>query len=56
MVPGNMQSRMYLGENHNSKRHMHPSVHSSSIYNSQDMEATQIPHQWRTDLRCGISV
>ena len=23
-------------ENHNSKRHMHPSVHSSTIYNSQD--------------------
>ena len=27
-------------ENHNSKRHMHPNVYCSTIYNSQDMEAT----------------
>ena len=27
-------------ENHNSKRHMYSNVHCSSIYNSQDMEAT----------------
>ena len=27
-------------ENHNSKRYMYPNVHSSTIYNSQDMEAT----------------
>ena len=27
-------------ENHNLKRHMHPNVHSSTIYNSQDMETT----------------
>jgi len=27
-------------ENHNSKRHMHPNVQSSTIYNGQDMEAT----------------
>ena len=27
-------------ENHNSKRHMHPNVHSSTNYNSQDVEAT----------------
>ena len=27
-------------EKQNSKRHMHPSVHGSTIYNSQDMEAT----------------
>ena len=25
---------------HNLKRHMHPSVHWSTIYNSQDMETT----------------
>ena len=24
----------------NSKRYMHPNVHSSTVYNSQDMEAT----------------
>ena len=28
------------GENHNSKRYIHPNVHCSTIYNSQDMEAT----------------
>jgi len=27
-------------EKHNSKRRMYPSVHCSTIYNSQDMEAT----------------
>ena len=27
-------------ENYNLKRHMHPSDHRSTIYNSQDMEAT----------------
>ena len=27
-------------ENSNSKRYMHSDVHSSTIYNSQDMEAT----------------
>ena len=27
-------------ENHNSKRHMHPSVHCSTIYKSQVMEST----------------
>ena len=31
------------GENHNLKRHMHPSVHCSTIYNSQDMEVTKMP-------------
>ena len=29
-------------ENSKSKRYMHPNVHSSSIHNSQDMEATQV--------------
>ena len=27
-------------ENSNSKKHMHPNVHSSTIYNGQDMQAT----------------
>ena len=30
----------YTLKNHNSKRHMHPNVHYSTIYNSQDIEAT----------------
>ena len=28
------------GENSNSKRYMHPNVHSSTIHNSQDMETS----------------
>ena len=31
---------IYSEKNHNSKGYMHPSVHCSTIYNSQDMEAT----------------
>ena len=31
------------GEHHSSKRYMHPSVHCSTIYNSQDIEATKCP-------------
>ena len=34
------QGNKGIGENHNSKRYMHPNVHRSTIYNSQDMEAT----------------
>ena len=30
-------------ENHNSKWYMHPNVHSSTIYNNQDMKQTQCP-------------
>ena len=30
---------IYPGESHNSKRHMYPNVHCSTIYNNQDMEA-----------------
>ena len=30
-------------ENYNSKRYMHPNVDCSTIYNSQDMETTQVP-------------
>ena len=34
-------------ENSNLKRYMHPNIHSSTIYNSQDIEATQIPiNRW----------
>ena len=37
------QSHSYVSgkdENSKSKRYMHPNVHSSTIYNSQYMEAT----------------
>ena len=30
----------YIRENYNSIGYMHPCVHSSTIYNSQDMEVT----------------
>ena len=30
-------------ENTNSKRYMYPSVHSSTVYNRQDMKATLVP-------------
>ena len=30
-------------ENTNFKRYIHPSVHNSTIYSSEDMEATQVP-------------
>ena len=34
-------------ENTNLKRYMHPSIHSSTNYNYQDMEATQMPiNRW----------
>ena len=33
---------MLSGENSYLKRYMHPNVHSSTIYNSQDMEATKV--------------
>ena len=30
----------YIWTNYNSERYMHPKVHSSTIYNTQEMEAT----------------
>ena len=36
-TPGHISRQSY-----NSKRHMHPNVHSSTVYNSQYMEATEI--------------
>ena len=36
-------------ENHNSKRHMHPKVHCSTIYNSQVMVAIYMPINKRMD-------
>ena len=31
---------IYPEKNHNSKRHMHPEVHCSTIYNRQDVGTT----------------
>ena len=38
--PSNHTTGHIPREDHNSKRHMHPNVHCSTIYNSQVMEAT----------------
>ena len=37
----NYKGKLTFRENHNSKRHMQPSVHCTTIYNSQGMEATE---------------
>ena len=36
---------------HNPKEPMHPNVHSSTIYNSQVLEATEVPISKRVDLK-----
>ena len=41
-------------KNTNSKRYIHRNVHSSIIYNSQDMEASV--HQQMNGLRCGMYI
>ena len=38
----NPTSGHVLRENHNSRRYKHPSVHCSTVCNSQNMEATQM--------------
>ena len=40
VIPSNAPTGHIPGENHNSKRVMYHNVHCSTIYNSQDMEAT----------------
>ena len=47
--------RHISGENSNLKRYMHPSIHSSTIYNSQEREATQMfNNRWmdKEDMVC----
>ena len=34
---------IYLDKNYNSKRYMHPYVHSSTIHSSQDMKQPKCP-------------
>ena len=38
-----MNSNAHNQREHNSKRHVHPYVHCSTIYTSQDLEATGMP-------------
>ena len=37
------------GENFDSKRYMHSNVHSSTIYNSQDVETPEMSIDWWMD-------
>ena len=43
-------------QNTNSKEYMHPYVHCSIIYNSQDMEATQVPINRRADKTAVVHI
>ena len=38
-TPGHLSGKE---ENSSSKRHMHPNVHHSPVYNSQDMETVEV--------------
>ena len=38
ILSSNLTPRNILGQNYNSKRYMHPCVHSSTVHNSQNME------------------
>ena len=39
-TPGHISGKE---EDSSLKRYLHPSFHSSTVYNSQDMETTQVP-------------
>ena len=43
-------------ENHNSKRHMYPSAHCNTIYNSQDWKQPKCPltDEWIKKMICGF--
>ena len=38
------------------KRHVHPDVHHSAVYNSQDMEATEVPISRRMDKEAVVHI
>ena len=41
MTVGNPTPGHVFEENRNSKRHMHPDVHSNTTYNSENVETTK---------------
>ena len=47
-------SRTYIWQNYNSKRYMNPYVHSSTIYNSQNMKTTKClsTDEWVKKIWC----
>ena len=44
------------GGNHNLKTYMYLNVHSSNLYNSQDMEATYMPVDRGTDKEDAVHI
>ena len=52
-IPGHISRK---DKNSNSKRYQHPNVHSSTIYNSQDMETTHAKQQMIGLRRCHIYI
>ena len=55
-IPSNLTPGHISRENDNTKRYMHPNVHCNTIYNSQDMEATQMSTDRRKDQEDVIRV
>ena len=54
MWPSNLIPGHLSGENHNLNKYLNPNVHCSSIYNSQDMEATLMSTNRGMDREDGI--
>ena len=47
---------IHTEETRNEKRHMYPSVHHSTVYNSQDMEATQMSISRQMDKKTVVHI
>ena len=52
-IPGNLSKET---QNTNSKEYMHPYVHFNIIYNSQDMEETQVPINRQVDKSAVVHI
>ena len=50
MWPRNLTTGHILREDHNSKRSLYPSVHCSTTYNSEVMEAAQMATEDKEDV------
>ena len=47
---------IYLEKKHDPKGYMHPNVHCSTVYNSQDMEATYMSINRGMDKADGVHI
>ena len=56
MTVGNPTPGHVFEENHNSKRHMHPDVHSNTTYNSQNVETTKTSIDRWVDKEVVVSI